>query len=99
MSLYDYRLSLEISKHDPPFCALIMSAIRKADSTNLEYIRMMWPEVVQEFKRRYHAPGGILPENGPICTCDNPECEDCPDSCPMHGTKESGVCPDHGGKP
>jgi len=88
MSLYDYRQSLEISRKDPQFAALIMSAMRKADSTNIVLLRWAWPEISREFELRYHAPGGILPGDGPVCTCcDNPECEDCPASCPLHGKK------------
>ena len=66
MSLYDYKFSQEIAKQDPPFCGLIMAAIRKADSINLRLFREAWPEVVEEFQRRYHAPGGILPEDGEV---------------------------------
>lgn len=75
MSLYDYRWSLEAGKNDPPFYGLLMAAIRKADTINCEKIRAMWPELWEEFRRRYNAPDGILPEDGPICG-----------SCPVHGT-------------
>jgi Zn ribbon nucleic-acid-binding protein len=64
MSLYDYRESLEISKKDPQFYALIMCAMRKADTDNMAKLRHMWPEIYAEFEQRYHAPGGILPEDG-----------------------------------
>ena len=64
MSLYDYRISLEISKRDPPFYGLLMAVIRQADDKNLEKLRRSWPQLVDEFTRRYHAPGGILPEDG-----------------------------------
>jgi len=76
---------LELSKDDPPFYALIMAAMRKADTDNTQKFMYMWPEVWGELSRRYHAPGGILPEDGPVCTCcGNPECEDCPSECPVH---------------
>ena len=61
MSLYDYRASLEISATDPPFYALIMAAIRKADTDNAARLRMLFPDVYAEFAARYNAPGGILP--------------------------------------
>ena len=61
MSLYDYRASCEISKTDPPFYALIMSAMRKADTVNLARLRASFPEVYREFEERYNAPAGILP--------------------------------------
>ena len=64
MSLYDYKFSQEIAKRDPPIYGLIMAAIRKADSVNLLKFKAAWPEVVDEFTRRYHAPGGIIPEDG-----------------------------------
>ena len=63
MSLYDYRVSLDLAKQDVPFYALIMAAIRKADDVNLVRIDRVFPHVVKEFKRRYHAPGGMLPED------------------------------------
>ena len=36
MSHYDYEVSRELVKDDPPFAALIMAAFRKADSYNTE---------------------------------------------------------------
>lgn len=64
MSLYDYRQSANIIREDPPFAALIMAAIRKADTTNASRLRMAFPEIHAEFTARYHAPGGTLPEDG-----------------------------------
>lgn len=61
MSLFDYRASQQISATDPPFYALIMAAIRKADSQNAARLRMAFPEVYAEFEARYNAPGGMLP--------------------------------------
>jgi len=63
MSLYDYKKSLEISTDDPPFAALIMAAIRKADSKNLMKLKSVFPKIYMEFKRRYDAPGGILKDD------------------------------------
>lgn len=66
MSLYDFRWSkLLLANEDPPFYGLMMALIRRADTTNLGMIRMCWPEIVEEFERRYNAPGGVLPEDGP----------------------------------
>jgi len=62
MSHYDYVVSREISKTDPPFASLIMSAMRKADDANLEMLAGCWPEIWEELKVRYNAPGGYLPE-------------------------------------
>lgn len=60
MSRYDYQLSQQLSVDDPPFAALIMAAVRKADSANLELLIEAFPELVEEMQERYHAPGGIL---------------------------------------
>lgn len=63
MSLYDYMKSQEIDKLDVPFASLIMSAVKKADTNNLEKIRYVFPEIYAETEARYHAPGGILSED------------------------------------
>lgn len=63
MSLYDYRASQQISVTDPPFYALIMAAIRRADTRNTALLRAAFPEVHAEFEARYNAPGGTLPTN------------------------------------
>ena len=60
MSLYDYQKSIEISRGDPPFAALIMAAMRKADSDNLILISRDWPNIVNELAARHNAPGGLL---------------------------------------
>ena len=61
MSLYDYNISLEIKKGDYPFYALIMAALRKADTYNLEKLKSVFPEVHEELAKRYLSPGGFLP--------------------------------------
>lgn len=63
MSLYDYHISKETGQNDYPFYAIIMAAIRKADSDNFERLKTAWPEIVKEFQARYNAPLGILPED------------------------------------
>jgi hypothetical protein len=60
MSLFDYKTSIEISKEDFPFYALIMSAMRKADSDNIEKLKLAFPDIYEEFEKRYNAPGGLL---------------------------------------
>jgi hypothetical protein len=67
VSLYDYRASQQISATDPPFHALIMAAIRKADSQNAARLRMTFPDVHAEFHARYNAPGGVLPGDPEGC--------------------------------
>jgi hypothetical protein len=60
VSLHSYRVSLELGKEDPPFSALIMAAMRKADSDNIVILRRAFPEIWEELKARYDAPGGTL---------------------------------------
>lgn len=68
MSFHDYETSLEIGagryySPDPPFAALIMAAMRKADSDNLLRLQHAFPLIWQEFLKRYRAPDGVLPED------------------------------------
>ena len=69
MSLHEYLDSKRIADLRPPaaFYALIMAAIRDADSENEMKLRTMWPEVWAEMRARYNAPGGRLPDD-PTCT-------------------------------
>lgn len=60
MSLYDYRASRTIDA-DAPFYALIMAAMRRADTANLALLQAAWPEVWAELDARYNAAGGALP--------------------------------------
>lgn len=60
MSHYDYEMSKELEKADFPFYALIMAALRKADSDNLDKLRAAFPETWAELYKRYHSPGGVL---------------------------------------
>jgi hypothetical protein len=61
MSLFDYRVSQQLEMQDVPFYALIMAAMRRADTDNVERLRHAWPEVWAELSARYHAPGGVIP--------------------------------------
>lgn len=60
MSKYDYDVSRRISAEDPPFYALLMCCMRKADNTNKAKLRRAWPEIWQELEARYWAPDGVL---------------------------------------
>ena len=60
MSLYGYRESQELAQRDWGFDSLIMAAMRKADSDNLDILRGVFPEIWQELRARYNAPGGML---------------------------------------
>jgi hypothetical protein len=61
MSYYDYRESQRIAREDYPFYALIMAAMRQADSSNVEMLRQCWPETWNDLQARYMAPAGFLP--------------------------------------
>ena len=60
MSYHEYQCSREISRTDPPFYALIMAAMNKADTINGAKLRAMWPDVWNEAEARYNAPGAKL---------------------------------------
>jgi hypothetical protein len=42
------------------FYSLIMAAARFADTDNFDKLEEAFPEVIQELKARYNAPGGAL---------------------------------------
>lgn len=60
MSLYDYKESQEIAHNGFSFYALIMAAMRSADTDNLVKMQTAWPDVWRELQARYNAPGGII---------------------------------------
>lgn len=61
MTLYDYRESQRIAVEDYQFYALIMAAMRQADTDNATKLKFAFPFVWEELRRRYNAPGGFLP--------------------------------------
>jgi hypothetical protein len=64
MSYHEYKLSKDIllghCEVDPPFYALIMAAMRKADDRNLRELKKSFPGCWKELQARYTAPGGWL---------------------------------------
>ncbi len=76
MSLYDYEKSKEIAAQDYPFYALIMAAIRQADTDNALMLKMAFPVTFEEFAARYRSPGGLLEieQQGPIPLANCDEC-------------------------
>lgn len=70
MSLYDYRRSQDLERADVGFHALVMAAMRRADTDNLAKLQRAWPEVWTELQARYHAPGGVL--EGELATSAEP---------------------------
>lgn len=65
MSYHEYLVSRELAGH-APFYALLMAALRQADTENAAKIRRAWPDLAAEFEARYHAPGGVLPTDHPV---------------------------------
>ena len=61
MSHYDYQRSLQLAIQYEPFAALIMAAIRRADTDNLARLRAAFPAVYDELGARIDAPDGVLP--------------------------------------
>lgn len=61
MSIIDYTESQKISAlGDWTFGALVMAAMRKADTDNLAKLESVFPEKLVELRQRYNAPGGAL---------------------------------------
>ncbi len=60
MSLHEYQISKELSALDVPFYALIMAAMRQADTNNTLILRRSWPRLWAEMGERYNAVGGVL---------------------------------------
>jgi hypothetical protein len=63
MSLYDYKVSRQVTTKQYPFYSLVMAAMRRADDINMEKLKRAWPDVHEELTKRYNAPGGELPED------------------------------------
>jgi hypothetical protein len=64
MSAYEYEISKMIAQSGAPFYALIMAAMRQADTVNLSLLRSVFPDVEKELLSRYNAPGGTLSGDG-----------------------------------
>jgi hypothetical protein len=62
MSIISYRQSITLAYDDPSFYAYIMAAMRKADDHNLALLESVFPDVLEELRARYNAPGGCLNE-------------------------------------
>lgn len=57
----DYRESVTIERQGFAFFALIAAAMRQADTDNMARLTAAFPEIAEDLKRRYNAPGGELP--------------------------------------
>lgn len=61
MSKFDYDISKRIDAEQYPFYALVMAAMRRADTPNMAKLEQAFPDVATELRARYNAPGGALP--------------------------------------
>ncbi|MCK9601697.1 MAG: hypothetical protein M0R06_21825 [Sphaerochaeta sp.] len=61
MTLHEWRAAENLHRADPPFYALIMAAMWKADTDNRATLMIAFPETWNECHARYDAPGGLLP--------------------------------------
>lgn len=61
MSQFDYFDSQLLEAGNHSFYALIMAAMRRADTDNLKKLKEAFPKTWEELNARYHAPGGRLP--------------------------------------
>lgn len=59
MSLHDYLKSQQLETMGS-FAALLMAAMRKADSDNMDKLAVSFPEITRELLERYDAPGGAI---------------------------------------
>lgn len=92
MSQHEYLVSRDIAKLDYPFYALVMAAMRQADSRNAIGLRSAFPAVWAELQARYETPGGILPDDGsPGWAVDTEMCGACPHSLFSHWEPGLGV--------
>ena len=64
MSLHEYQESAKVELAGHPFYAIIMTAMRQADSQNIERLRQAFPDTWEELRARYDSPGGVLPGEG-----------------------------------
>lgn len=62
MSLYDYERSIEVVAKGYPFYALVMAAMKVADSDNIEKLMLIFPRTYYELQERSHFPGGLVSE-------------------------------------
>lgn len=61
MSYHEYTVSRKLVAQNPPFYALIMAAMRKADPANQAALILVFRDQWDELEARYRDPGGYLP--------------------------------------
>ena len=66
MTYYEYEVGKKLEKMELPFYGIIQGAMRRAaaeSDENLEMSKGCFPEVWNDLKKRYNAPGGKLEED------------------------------------
>ena len=58
---YAYHASLDIYRARHPFYAIIMAAMRDADTLNLASLKRCWPDVWEALQELYNTPMGEIP--------------------------------------
>lgn len=61
MSLYAFKVALQLEKDNTDFYGLIMAAMMRADDFNLIKLKREWLQVWAELEHRYNAPQGLMP--------------------------------------
>lgn len=56
---FEYKQSVQIEAEGYQFYALIMAAMRQADSDNLKKLQDAFPKVWEELQHWYHTPGAL----------------------------------------
>ena len=64
MSQYSFEISRRLLPEDAPFSALIMAAMRKADTHNAAALRFAFPDIAREFYERFWCGGGLTVDEG-----------------------------------
>lgn len=78
VSHFDYEASKAIALKDYPFYALIMAAMRQADTDSTEKLQVAFPDTWKELQVRYHTAGGLLPEENTFIDARGETCEGSP---------------------
>ncbi len=65
VSLHEYEFAKRLANSGAPFRAFLMTAMRRADTTNVAKLRAAFPDVWDEMNARYNAPGGRLDTDPP----------------------------------
>lgn len=60
VGLIDYHAGVKLARTDPPFYALLVALMLRADSFNAARLRAAFPDDWAEVQARYDAPGGVL---------------------------------------